>query len=425
MPARYIETLTVPPGDLQPYPGNAKLHDDDGLDESLDTNGQYRSVVARRLADGALQLLAGHGTTDAIARAEADVRVEVIDADDEVAHRIVLADNAYGARAGYDEVALLALLDTAQAHGGFGGTGYDEDLYSELLDKVGNENPHDWEPEGDPDDVPEVPEVPVTKLGDVWTLGEHRVVCGDSTDPQTWATLLKDKPGPINCLWTDPPYGVSYEGSGGRATQNGGGDRVAIENDAMDEEDLANFIRSAFDQAAAVSAPGAAWYVASPPGPLSIVFASDLHRRGIYRQMLIWVKESFVFGRSDYHYRHEPIFYGWVPGGPHHALDDRTQDSVWEIDRPKRSGEHPTMKPVELVQRALANSTKPGALVCDPFGGSGTTLIAAEATGRRARLIELGPNYCDVIARRYQTLTGTIPLLNGEPVDLMDPETGA
>lgn len=141
MPARYVETLEVEPTDLQPYPGNAKLHDGPALLESVETNGQFRAVLARRLPDGGLQLLAGHGTTDAIKDVGGPVRVEVVEADDDEARRIVLADNALGARAGYDEQALLALLDDANAHGGFAGTGYDEDLYKELLDKVGSENP--------------------------------------------------------------------------------------------------------------------------------------------------------------------------------------------------------------------------------------------------------------------------------------------
>jgi DNA modification methylase len=151
---------------------------------------------------------------------------------------------------------------------------------------------------------------------------------------------------------------------------------------------------------------GAACYVAAPARPLHSIFANVLKELGVWRQTLNWVKDSLVLGRSDYHYRHEPIFYGWKEGAAHYFVDDRTQDTVWEIPRPRRSNEHPTMKPVALVERAITNSSRPGNIVCDPFGGSGTTLIAAEATGRAARLLELSPQYVDVIVKRWETATG-------------------
>lgn len=134
---------------------------------------------------------------------------------------------------------------------------------------------------------------------------------------------------------------------------------------------------------------------------LHLPFAITLYELGVWRQTLTWLKHHFVFGRRDYHYRHEPIFYGWTPGAAHYFVDDRTQDSVLEFDRPSRSPEHPTMKPVALVQKCIENSSKPGWLVGDPFGGSGTTLIACAQSGRVARLIELAPRYCDVIRRRW------------------------
>jgi site-specific DNA-methyltransferase (adenine-specific) len=191
-----------------------------------------------------------------------------------------------------------------------------------------------------------------------------------------------------------PPYGVAYVGKTA--------DALTIANDALDEAGLRDFVGALLDRTIAATRPGAAWYVAAPAGPLNLIFGQALHRLGVYRQQLIWVKDQFVMGRSDYHYRHEPVFYGWTPGAAHHALADRTQDTVWEIPRPKRSADHPTMKPVELVTRALTNSTRPRDLVADPCCGSGTTLLAAELTGRRAMVIELDPAYCDVICRRWQ-----------------------
>ena len=146
---------------------------------------------------------------------------------------------------------------------------------------------------------------------------------------------------------------------------------------------------------------GGAWYVAAPPGPLHLHFANWLQSKDILRACIIWVKDCMVLGHGDYHYKHEPIYYGWKPGAPHRATPDRTQVSVWEVARPKRSAEHPTMKPVELYERMMNNSTAPGELVLEPFGGSGTTLIAAAKTGRICRAMEIAPRYCDVIRRRW------------------------
>ena len=223
-----------------------------------------------------------------------------------------------------------------------------------------------------------------------------------------------------DCIWTDPPYGVSYVGK----TK----DALTIQNDSLNPKELRGLLDGAFGQALRYSDPGAAWYVAAPPGPLHLVFGNCLLDLGIYRQQIIWAKDVFVLGHADYHYKHEPNFYGYSPGytgrrgrGGEGWYGDHAQDTLWEIPRPKRSEDHPTMKPVELVIRSLSNSTTKGATVVDCFGGSGTTLIAAQISGRIARLIELGPKYCDVIARRYQELTGELPYNErlGEPIDLI------
>lgn len=144
----------------------------------------------------------------------------------------------------------------------------------------------------------------------------------------------------------------------------------------------------------------------APHAVIGLAFSVVLAELGVWRHSLVWVKDSLVLGRTDYHYRHEPIYYGWTPGGPHHAVTDRTSDSVWEIPRPKRSAEHPTMKPVELVERAIMNSSDEGALVLDPFVGSGTTIIAAEQTHRRCYAMEIDPKYAQVAIERWQTFTG-------------------
>jgi DNA modification methylase len=399
---RYLRTVELPIDGLQPYPGNARTHDESALDESAETNGQYRSVVARDMGDGEPpQVLAGHGTWGAFRRrGDKTLRVEIIEADPTEARRIVLADNGTSRNAGYDE----KLLDSASKDGGLGGTGWDADAYKELLDAADeSENPFDYDGEGDPDDVDvEPPAEATTQPGDVWVLGPHRLVCGDSTDAAAWGTLLRGER--LDLLWTDPPYGVAYEGK----TK----DALTIQNDDLDEGDqLQAFLRDSLSHALEACKPGACWYVAAPSGRQFLDFGVVLRDFDVWRQTLVWVKDTFALGRSDYHYRHESIFYGWKPGAAHQAVPDRTQDTVWEFPKPSRNAEHPTMKPVALVQRALENSSDRGHLVGDAFGGSGTTLIAAHVSGRVARLLELDGRYCDVIARRYQELTGDLPVL--------------
>lgn len=255
----------------------------------------------------------------------------------------------------------------------------------------------------DPDAVPPTPTTPRTELGDVYVLGDHRLVCGSSEDPLAWDALLGAER--VQMVWTDPPYGVSYVGK----TK----DALVIENDELDPDGLRRFLAATLGALFARCAPGSAWYVASPSGDLFHEFGHVLGRQGlgVWRHTLVWVKDRFVMGRADYHYRHEAIFYGWTPGGAHYFVDERTHDTVLEVPRPAKNPDHPTMKPVELVARCIRNSSKPGWLVADAFGGSGTTLLACEQEGRRARLIELSPAYCDVIVRRWEEATGRTAVL--------------
>jgi site-specific DNA-methyltransferase (adenine-specific) len=260
----------------------------------------------------------------------------------------------------------------------------------------------------------------LSEVGDVWLLGRHRLVCGDSTDA---GALTKALGGRLaDMVWTDPPYGVAYQmdwdndpAYAARRRQ----DRKTVSNDELTDEALRAFLRKALGAAHAVTKEGGAWYCASPGGIRNLDFGIVLAELGVTREMLIWAKDQFVFGRQDYHWRHEPIFYGWKEGAAHYFVDDRTQDTVWEIARPRKSEEHPTMKPVELVARAIRNSSREGELILDPFGGSGTTLIAAHSEGRDAALVELDPGYVDVICRRYQQLTDEVPVneRTGELVD--------
>ena len=233
------------------------------------------------------------------------------------------------------------------------------------------------------------------ELGDIWKLGEHRLMCGDSTDPETVKVLMDGEKADL--LLTDPPYNVDYEG--------GTEDKMKIQNDSFKSEgDFLEFLRKAMSSASDVMKDGASYYI----------FHADSEGRnfreaatviGKVRECLIWVKNSLVLGRQDYQWRHEPCLYGWKGTG-HKSYKDRSQTTILEFDRPKRSEEHPTMKPIPLFAYLMKNSTKPGDLVLDPFAGSGTSLICAEQLGRRCYTMELDQHYCDVVIARWESLTG-------------------
>lgn len=389
---------------LATYHRNPRRGNVAAIAESLRVNGQYRPVVINRgtVTGRPREVLAGNHTLLGVRRLGWPTIAAVwIDVDDEHAARIVAADNRTGDLGDYDDQLLLELLAELPDLDGTGYTPDDLDaleraLAAEQLPGAGAT---------DPDDVPDPPAEPVSAVGDVWELGPHRLVVGDSTDVGVWDALLDG--GKADAMWTDPPYGVSYVGKTA--------DAMTIENDGS--EGLDQLLRGALGVALTQTRPGAAWYVAAPPGPLSLHFFQVLVDLGVFRQQLIWVKDQFVMGHSDYHYRHEPVYYGWSPGAAHHEPPDRKQDTVHEVARPKRSEDHPTMKPVELIHRHLANSTDPLDTVVDPFGGSGSTLIACHQLNRTARLIELDPRYADVILRRYQEHTGTKPTRGGAPHD--------
>lgn len=397
-----LEALAVPIADLLPYRSNPRVGNVEMIAESLRVNGQYRPIVVNRRTR---EVLAGNHTLKAAVALGWDrIAATFVDVDDEQAARIVLVDNRSNDVAGYDDSALVELL---QSLDDLAGTGFSTEDLDQLLADV-TDLPT---VQADPDAVPDIPDAPISALGDVWLLGPHRLICGDSTDVGAYDALLGgDK---VDLVWTDPPYGISYEG--------GSKKREGIKNDALDVEALTEFLREALGATLTATKGGAGWYVAAPHGPIGLAFSIVLHEFDVWRHSLIWVKNNSTFGRSDYHYRHEPIYYGWTPGAAHHPVVDRKQDTIWEVDRPSRSAEHPTMKPVALITRAIENSTHKGALVLDPFGGSGSTLIAAHLTGRKARLIELDPRYVDVICRRYQEASGEKPVLEstGQPHDFL------
>jgi len=250
----------------------------------------------------------------------------------------------------------------------------------------------------DEDAVPEVPETPISKTGDVWLLGEHRVLCGDATRAEDYKALLGDEM--VDMAFTDPPYNVNYANS---AKDKLRGKNRPILNDNLGEN-FGAFLTAACRNILTVTK--GAVYLAMSSSELDTLQAAFRAAGGKWSTFIIWAKNTFTLGRADYQRQYEPILYGWREGAEHFWCGARDQGDVWQIKKPQKNDLHPTMKPVELVERAVRNSSKTRDIVLDPFGGSGSTLIACEKSGRRARLIELDPKYVDVIVRRWQDWSG-------------------
>lgn len=344
------------------------------------------------VVDSEMVVIAGH-TRLAAAQSLGMDKVPIVVAEDLTPAQVKayrLADNRVSQEAEWDhDLLTLELQDLLGEEYDLDLTGFSDDELAALLAE---------ETEGltDEDAVPEVPENPVTVLGDIWILGNHRLMCGDSTSIDALEALCGEHRAD---MWlTDPPYNVAYEGK----TK----DALKIQNDEMGDDQFRQFLRDSYSAADAVMKSGAVFYIwhADSEG---YNFRGAAHDMGWQiRQCLIWKKQTMVMGRQDYHWKHEPCLYGWKEGAGHLWAADRKQTTILEFDRPSRSKEHPTMKPVELFEYQMLNNTKGGDLVLDSFGGSGTTMIAAEKNGRHSRLMELDPKYCDVIVKRWQDFTG-------------------
>lgn len=253
------------------------------------------------------------------------------------------------------------------------------------------------------EELPEINEEvePRVKTGEVWQLGNHRLICGDTTKKDMLEILMSGQV--ADMVFTDPPYNVAYEGKTDK--------KLKIQNDKMQSEDFSVFLQSAFENVSAFMKNGAAIYVCYAHKE-EVNFIRAFENAGFYHaQTLIWNKSSFTLGRSDYQWKHEPIIYGWKHGAAHYFLDDRTQTSVWDIEKPNKNDIHPTMKPVGLCSKAIYNSSRENEIVLEPFAGSGSTLIACEQAKRKCYASEIDPKYCDVIIDRWEKLTGKQAIL--------------
>lgn len=392
-------------------PANPKAHDQDGIRASIGRFGFNAPLVRNELTG---RLLAGAGRAEALAAARGRgeqpperIRVDQegnwlvpvvhgISLPEEEARRFLVVENQLVMRGGWNDQALAELVQSFQQDGlGLDGIGFDGADLDRLLADVPVLPEVSVESDEDEFDLP-TPDEPTVRTGDVYRLGDHRLVVGDASVPGNIERALGGEPAAL--LFTDPPYGVTYVG---KTTE-----RLRISGDDLSPAATAQLIRTVLELARVSLAPGASFYVCGPAGDMEPVVREAAGVLGTVRQSIVWVKDQFVLGRADYHWRHELVHYGWIAGRRHRWLGGRSEDSVWEIPRPRRSAEHPTMKPTALVRRALRNSSRAGDLVLDPFAGSGTTLLAAHQMRRRAAVVELDPRYAQVTIARWERLSG-------------------
>jgi DNA modification methylase len=376
-----------------PYKKNQKKHPKKQIEQvaaSIKEFGMNQPIVVDK--NGVI--IVGHGRYEALKLLKWEIKpewIKVVDLTEEQAKAYRLADNKLN-ESEWDMSLVVEELKT---------------LSEPMLDLTGFDKDLIIEPDEKDDEVPDVPTEPQSKLGDIYELGRHRVICGDST--QLEAVLALCGGVKVDMYLTDPPYNVAYTGK----TK----DALTIENDSMSDTGFRQFLVDAFTTADAVMKQGAVFYIwhADSEGYNFRGACHDINWQ--VRQCLIWNKNVMVMGRQDYHWKHEPCLYGWKDGASHLWNSDRTQTTVLNFERPTRNGEHPTMKPVELLAYQITNNTKGEDIVLDTFLGSGSTLIASEKTGRTCYGVELDPKYVDVIVQRYVDYTGNNKIkLNGKEI---------
>lgn len=400
---RPSDLATRPVDALVPYARNSRTHSDGQIAQiaaSITEFGFTNPVLID--ADGGI--IAGHGRVLAAKSLGIEaVPVLVLDYLTETQRRAyVVADNKLALNAGWDADLLRVELADLQAFDfDLGLTGFSDDELAGLLAQSS---------EGltDPDIVPDVPETPVSAPGDIWVMGDHRLMCGDSTVQTDVDKLMAGERGDL--LFTDPPWNVNY---GAVKAGNAQGYKPRkILNDHMNDAGWAQFVAGFCASFYAVTKPGALAYVVMSAQEWPAIDKGLREAKFHWSSTIIWVKDALVLSRKDYHTQYKPLWYGWNEDGPRiMQVPDRKQSDIWNIPRPRVSDLHPTTKPVQLIERALLNSSARGALVVDLFGGSGSTLIACEQQGRRCRLMELDPKYADVIVQRWEQFSGRVATL--------------
>ena len=380
---------------LIPHARNARTHSDQQVAQIAGSIAEFGFVNPVLIGDDGV-LVAGHGRVMAAQKLGlSEVPVIVLAHLTPVQRRaMMIADNQIALNAGWNEEMLAAELAALKEEDfdldllGFDDTDLDR-LLSDTIEQTDKA-----------DDVPEPPVDPVTSPGDLWICGNHRVLCGDATVISDVEKLLDGEL--ADMAFTDPPYNVNYANSGDDKSRL---NHRPILNDALGNE-FGAFLYDACVNLLSVTKGGI--YISMSSSELDVLQKSFRDAGGKWSTFIVWAKNTFTLGRSDYQRQYEPILYGWKNGSDHFWCGARDQGDVWFFDKPHKNDLHPTMKPVALVERAIRNSSKSRDIVLDLFGGSGTTMIAAEQSGRRARLIELDPKYVDVIVTRWQSLTGNV-----------------
>ncbi len=376
--------------DLIPYIRNARTHSESQIAQIAASIKEFGFLSPILIAEDNT-ILAGHGRL-AAARKLGLKQVPCVKESHltETQRRAyIIADNKLSLNAGWDDEILAIELSELQ------GADFDLDLLGFDESELVSIFEDDKEVEDDDFDVEEELNKPCfSKAGDIWTLGRHRLICGDSIKEETYKSLMEDKK--ANLVVTDPPYNVNYEGSAGK-----------IKNDNMNTDKFYNFLLDAFSNMEKVMADDASIYVfhADTEG---LNFRKAFNDAGFYLSgCCIWKKPSLVLGRSPYQWQHEPCLYGWKKKGKHQWYSGRKETTIWEFEKPKKNADHPTMKPIALLAYPISNSSMSNTLILDPFGGSGSTLIACEQTDRSCYTIELDEKFCDVIVKRYIEQVGT------------------
>jgi DNA modification methylase len=399
---RITRSGTADPKELRKNPDNWRTHPKNqaaALEGVLNEVGWIQDVIVNERTGN---MIDGHLRVElAVKHKEPTIPVKYVDLSEEEEKKAILTFDPIGAMAEADKALLDGLMKQVSS---------DSEAVSEMLDALAKEVGipcRDANEVADDNYEPPAEIETDIKPGDIILLGSHRLMCGDSTSAEDVGRLMDGKKADL--LLTDPPYGVSYASKNEFLNALDKGNRVqtAIENDHKKPEEMSAFWVAAFTTVREHMRPGASYYVtAGPQGGDLLLLLLALKEGGFpLRHMLIWAKNNHVLGRSDYHYKHEPIFYGWVEGA-HTFYGGPSETSLWTIDKPHKSELHPTMKPIPLFAKAIVNSTKSGETVLDPFLGSGTTLIACEQLGRTCYGMEISPQYCQVIIDRWEKFTG-------------------
>lgn len=384
----------VPVDELIPHPRNPNKHPRKQIEllaKIMRQQGVRRPIVASKRSGF---LVIGHGRLEAAKlNGWATFPVDYQDYESEaMEYADMVADN---------KIAELAEIDMDMVKED--SLKLPDDFDGELMGVPNFEIPKDLsdiKEEAADKEPPPPPEDPVTTLGDVYELGDHKLVCGDATESKSYDKALNGCL--VDLTVTDPPYGVDYDGGKNPKQQK----REKIKNDSIDESGLSDLLRGAFKNIRSHKKKGGPFYIFHSCIWTRVFIDAVADSGLLLKQNLVWAKQRITFGRRDYQQKHEPIMYGWAPGGPHPWYSDRKQHTVWEFDRPFNNKVHPTMKPIDLLEYPIKNSSRKGDIVLDPFGGSGSTLIACERTGRKCAMIELDPGYCDVIIKRWEEMTG-------------------